>query len=126
MLTWKPNSYQTTDLFIVRWYQPHKRRIRTPKHILLPLTIHNITRSKKAVTLLSQFGYGIGYTELEAQTATKEHHLKRTSEGEAFIPSKIDPSCRVGLYFDNNDICEEIISGFGTTHCTNGIMIQND
>ena len=83
-----------------------------------------MTRSKKAVALLNQLVYGIVYTELEAQTAMAEHHLKKTSEGEALIPFNIDPSCRVSLCFDNNDICEEVISGFGTTHCTNGMMIQ--
>ena len=64
-------------------------------HILLPLTIHSMTRSKKAVALLNQLVYGIVYTELEAQTAMAEHHLKKTSEGEALIPFNIDPSCRV-------------------------------
>ena len=34
----------------------------TPKHILLPLTIHSMTGSKNAATLLNRFGHGISYT----------------------------------------------------------------
>ena len=53
-----------------------------------------------------------------------ERHLERTHEGEVFFPSNVNPSSRVSLCFDNNDINEETLSGSGTTHCTNGIMIQ--
>ncbi len=30
----------------------------------------------------------------------------------------------VTIYWDNNDICEETLSVEGTTHCTNGIVVQ--
>ena len=102
-----------------------KGRIHTPKHMLLPLTIHSMTGNKNAVTLLNLFGHGISYTQLEeVQTAMAERHLERTHEGEVFFPSNINPSSRVSLCFDNNDISEETLSGSGTTHCTNGVMIQ--
>ena len=82
-----------------------------------------MTGSKNAVTLLNRFGHGISYTELEeVQTAMAKCHLDRATDGEAFFPSNINPSLRVSLCFDNNDINEETLSGSGTTHCTNGIM----
>jgi len=81
--------------------------------------------SKNAVTLLNRFGHGISYTQLEeVQTAMAKRHLDRATDGEVFFPSNINPSLRVSLCFDNNDINEETLSGSGTTHCTNGIMIQ--
>ena len=56
-----------------------KGRICTPKHILLPLTIHTMTGTKNAVTLLNRFG------QLEVQTAMAECHLDRTNDGEVFF-----------------------------------------
>jgi len=101
-----------------------KGRTWTPKHILLPMTIHNMTGSKSAVTLLNRFGHTISYTELEElQTAMAESCLNQ-STCNVFLPSNINPSQRVSLCFDNNDINEETLSGSGTTHCTNGIAIQ--
>ena len=41
-----------------------------------------------------------------------------------FIPSNIDTRSPVVFCWDNNDISEETATGAGTTHCTNGIVIQ--
>ena len=106
-------------------YCTSKGRIWTPKHILLPMTIHNMTGSKSVVTLINCFGHGISYTELEElQTAMAESRLSQNNADDVYLPSNINPAQRVNLCFDNNDINEETLSGSGTTHCTNGIAIQ--
>ena len=106
-------------------YCTSKGRIRTPKHILLPMTIHNMTGSKSVVTLINRFGHGISYTELEElQTAMAASRLSQNNADDVYLPSNINPAQRVNLCFDNNDINEETLNGSGTTHCTNGIAIQ--
>ena len=40
------------------------------------------------------------------------------------MPSNIDRTANVVFCWDNNDFAEETPSGSGTTHCTNGIIIQ--
>ena len=41
-----------------------------------------------------------------------------------FVPSYISPLSFATFCWDNNDIIEETLSGQGTTHCTNGIVVQ--
>ena len=40
------------------------------------------------------------------------------------IPTNITKSSFVSFSWDNNDINEETLTGCGTTHGTNGIVIQ--
>ena len=42
----------------------------------------------------------------------------------ATVPSNIKPFGFTVFCWDNNDILEETPSGAGTTHCTNGIVVQ--
>ena len=52
-----------------------------------------------------------------------ENILHRQRQASALVPSnKVGKLC-YGLW-DNNDINEETLSGTGTTHCTNGIVVQ--
>ena len=55
------------------------------------------------------------------ETAVGELHQQ---EGDAQIPSNIVKHVPAMFVFDNNDFQEETPSGKGTTHCTNGIIIQ--
>ena len=41
------------------------------------------------------------------------------------LPSNINQRIFNIFAFDNNDLLEETLSGQGTTHCTNGIVIQS-
>ena len=43
-----------------------------------------------------------------------------------YIPKTIHPHVPVVVCWDNNDINEETLSGHGTTHCTNEIVIQRE
>ena len=58
---------------------------------------------------------------MEHDSALAEQQLNR---GENFIPSIIEPKVPITLVWDNNDFREETLSGKGTTHNTNGIIIQ--
>ena len=53
--------------------------------------------------------------------------LKQTQQQEAHVatvPSNIRSSVFTVFCWDNNDINEDTPSGAGTTHCTNGIVVQ--
>ena len=41
------------------------------------------------------------------------------------IPRNINPSAFTTIVWDNNDFSEETLSGKGTTHVANGIILQN-
>ncbi len=52
-----------------------------------------------------------------------ENQINKEQNG-ILLPSNIQPNVFSCFFWDNNDILEETLSGKGTTHCTNGIVIQ--
>ena len=51
-------------------------RIRTPKHFILPMTVHHLTRSEQLVTMLSRLGHGYSSSRIEEyETALAERFL---------------------------------------------------
>lgn len=100
-------------------------RIKSEKHISLPMAVRHLTGSKQVITLLNRFGHGIAITQLqELETCFAEQHLKEQEGENAYLPEPLLAGPFVTLCWDNNDLCEETLSGHGTTHCTNGIAIQ--
>ena len=102
----------------------NKGRVKTPKHIALPIAIKSLTGSAELITILNRFGHSLSYSqEEEAETAIAKALLEQEGNG-VLLPS----ICTKGVFgtfcWDNNDIQEETLSGKGTTHCTNGIVIQ--
>lgn len=99
-------------------------RIRTCKHLALPMTVRHLTRSEQVITLLNQFGHGYSSSKVvECETALAEDLLGENPD-ECHLPAHIDRNLPVIFCWDNNDLAEETLSGGGTTHCTNGIVIQ--
>ncbi len=98
-------------------------RIRTPKHVSLAVSVHHKTGSMQLVSTLNQLGHCISKSKLqEVETALTEVRLQQQNAN--IIPSNITPHVPVTFVWDNNDIREETATGEGTTHCTNGIVIQ--
>ena len=52
----------------------------------------------------------------------KKHHVEGINS--LILPQTIKPNVFASFVWDNNDICEETLTGAGTTHVTNGIIIQ--
>ena len=99
-------------------------RVATPKHIALPLNVKSLTGSSQMVTLLNKLGHGISYSKLrELETSMAARQVQRQENG-CILPSNINQGIFSIFPFDNNDLLEETLSGHGTTHCTNGIVIQ--
>ena len=78
---------------------------------------------------LLRIPHGWGHT---SSTATVYRHdtalapLSSDEEGrEITIPHNIVPNVFTTIIWDNNDFNEETVSGKGTTHVANGIIVQN-
>ena len=100
-------------------------RVKTPKHVVLPLTVSHLTRSSQLVEILSHFGHLPSNSVVqEVETAMAERHIGLLEEGVIYTPPNIQPNVPVVTCWDNKDINEETLTGHGTTHCTNGILIQ--
>ena len=88
----------------------------------LGIAARQITGSQRLVQLLNQFGHccspDLLYKHDYALT-------KATSTESTFIPRNITIDLPSTLVWDNNDFNEETLSGKGTPHVANGIIIQN-
>ena len=60
---------------------------------------------------------------LEIETAFALQHVTEQQD-RSFLPGAVVPGKPFFFVWDNNDINEETLSGCGTTHCTNGIVVQ--
>ena len=99
-------------------------RVKTPKHVSLSVAVKGLTGSVEVVSMLNKMGHAISYSQvLEVETAFANRQVERDPEGIA-LPSVIQLHVPAVFCWDNNDICEETLSGSDTTHCTNGIIVQ--
>ena len=98
-------------------------RVLTPKHVSLTMAVCRVTGSSEHITMLNKYGHTVSTSKLqEIEVAVGK---LRQLEGDEHIPSNVVNHVPVMFVFDNNDFHEETPSGKCTTHCTNGIIIQN-
>lgn len=98
-------------------------KCQTPKSLSLGLTLRHLTGSSDVGNLLHRFGHCSSYdtvTRYETGLATK---LIQQSDR---LPIGFERGKPTIFVYDNIDRAEETLSGAGTTHHTNGIMIQLD
>ena len=106
-------------------YCTSRGKVKTPKHVALPLALKHITGSTRAVTILNRFGHGISESQLsEYESAMAYRQIQQQEAHMATVPSNIKSFGFTVFCWDNNDIHEETPSGAGTTRCTNGIVVQ--
>ncbi|GBM65008.1 hypothetical protein AVEN_68935-1 [Araneus ventricosus] len=85
------------------------------------MTVRHLTGSAKLTGLLSGLGYSVSQsTILQLDTDIALLQLKNQS----LFPKNFIPNVFTTLVWDNSDFGEETLSGGGTTHCTNGIILQ--
>ncbi|CAL1293796.1 unnamed protein product [Larinioides sclopetarius] len=93
----------------------------TPKHLVLGMTIRHLTGPAKLTGLLSGLGHSVSQsTILQLDTDIALLQLKNQS----LFPQNSISNVFTTLVWDNSDFGEETLSGGGTTHCTNGIILQ--
>ena len=84
-----------------------------------------ITHRKCTIKILNRLGHGISYTQLEEiDTALCLQKLAGEDDSNIAIPSSILPCVPTHLAFDNIDRLEETLTGSGTSHRVNGIIVQ--
>ena len=101
-------------------------QLKTPKHVALPLAVKHMTVSTQVITLLNRFGNGLSAPQVSKfeMVMAESVMCQQRQHADVFVPSNISPLTHVTFCWDYNVINEETLSGAGTTHCTNGIVIQ--
>ena len=95
------------------------------KHILLPWTVKALTGNVELIKILNRLGHGISYSQLEEiDTALCLQKLANEDEFGIAIPSNMVAGVPTHLAYDNIDRLEETLSGSGTSHRVNGIIVQ--
>ena len=76
-------------------YCARQGRIKTLKHVLLPIAVQHLTRNAQVVTLLNKFSHGMSYSQVEeVETALAEEALKDEAVP---LPTNIDCGASVVL-----------------------------
>jgi len=94
----------------------------THKTMALGVAVRQISGSQRVVKILNQFGHCCSPDLLYKHDSAL---TKAISDEEVFIPRNISTNIPSTVVWDNNDFLEETLSGKGTTHVANGIIIQN-
>ena len=93
-----------------------------PKHMSLAMAVRHLSGSAQLIGLLIGFGHSVSHSVvLNHDTALAEQEMMK---GDDAMPSTIQTGQPITIVWDNNDFGEETASGHGTTHNTNGIIIQ--
>ena len=99
--------------------------MKTPRHVLLPWVIKTLTGNVEVIKLLNRLDHGCSYTALEEiDTALCIDKVARVDTDDVPLPTNVHPSIPTVLTFDNIDRLEESLSGGGTSHRVNGMIIQ--
>ena len=97
----------------------------TPKHVLLPWVIKTLSGNVERIRILNRLGHGCSYSRLEENdTALCIEKLSNVDEGAPLLPLQTHPLIPTVLAYDNIDALEETLSGAGTSHRVNGIIVQ--
>ena len=106
-------------------YAESKGRKQTHKSLALGLAVRQLTGSVRLLTIL----HGLGHVASPSTVSKHDTALAIASvqdEGDEIkIPRNINQSAFTSIVWDNNDFNEETLSGKGTTHVANGIILQN-
>lgn len=96
-----------------------------PKHVLLPYAVKTLTGNTEIIRILNKSGHGMSYTQLEENdTALCLKKLASSLDERVSLPASIKPHVFTNLAWDNIDRIEETLSGKGTSHRVNGIVVQ--
>ena len=106
-------------------YAVTRGQYKPPKHILLPNAVKALTGNTELITTLNKLGHGISYSQLEEnETALCLQKKAADSSNRVLLPSSIKSYIFTLLAWDNIDRQEETLSGKGTSHRVNGVVIQ--
>ena len=100
-------------------------KTKPPKHILLSYGVKTLTGNVEIIQMLNRFGHGVSYSQLEENdTALCLQKLAANLNQTTILPGTIQPNVFTNPAWDNIDRLEETLTGKGTTHRVNGIVVQ--
>ena len=92
-----------------------------PKHVSLGLTIRHMTESSSIIGILNGLGLSVSHSAvLEHDTALANKQLCSDS----IVPEVFIKKIPTTVIWDYNYFRQETPSGEGTTHNTNGLLVQ--
>ena len=104
-------------------YLASKGKKQTPKSLSLGLTIRHLTGSSQLLRIIHQYGHCASPDTIRMyETSLAVLRLESNEK----IPKGFDAGKLVTMVWDNIDFNEETPTGHGTTHHTNGIMVQKE
>jgi hypothetical protein len=106
-------------------YGASRGKVKPPKHILLPFAIKSLTGNVEVIKILNRLGHGMSYSQMtEMDTALCLKKIARLPDVGVPHPESVQPYINTTVAYDNIDRREETLSGAGTSHRVNGIIIQ--
>ena len=103
-------------------YAEAKGKKQTQKSLALGMSVCQISGSTKLINILHGLGHSVSSsTVLKHDSAMAS--ISNASDG-VIIPRNINVGHFTMIVWDNNDFNEETLTGKGTTHVANGIVIQ--
>ena len=84
-----------------------------------------LTSNVEVIKIMNRLGHGCSYTALEEiDTALCIDKVASVDSDGVPLPKSVHPPVPTVLAFDNIDKLEESLSGGGTSHRVNGIIVQ--
>ncbi|XP_066917320.1 uncharacterized protein [Clytia hemisphaerica] len=108
-------------------YAVHNGEKLTPKSCLLACQIKDLTNNVELIRTMNKLGHGISYDVVQSLLTEVAYQKVDSTDGEKVqLPETTEKETFAMLAEDNIDRLEETLSGEGTTHKVNSIIIQPD
>ena len=103
-------------------YAEAKEKKQTQKSLALGMTVRQMSGSTNLINIL----HGLGHSVSSSTVCKHDSALASISNASdnLIIPRNLNVGYFTTIVWDNNDFNEETLTGKGTTHVTNGIIIQ--
>ena len=100
-----------------------KGKKQTPKSLCLGMTIRHLTGSSQLLNVMNKFGHCASReTVVRYETSIAELQIQQSANS---IPAGFSRHVPTTIVWDNIDFGQETQTGKGTTHHTNGLLVQN-
>lgn len=100
-------------------------QIKPQKQVFLSYGVKTLTGNVELIRMLNRLGHGVSYTQLEENDTTLcLQKMASNLNATTILPQSIKCNVFTNLAWDNIDRLEETITGGGTMHRVNGIVVQ--
>ena len=105
---------------------PFRNTATTKHHIAMGFTIHQYTRDKRLIDLLSSYGLSTNCTTcLPYETALANAIIENMrTNGNNYVPVNLAKNMLMTFHLDNIDFIEDTVDGSWTTHMLNLVIFQ--